>query len=137
MHKLAMGVALVLALSNYHIEARPLVNTTPTGTLFVIPPVEYDHPFAGAIHYYVVDNVGDLWKYCQRDTLGCTVDHEGLPIPAAWAGTWKKDGCFIVLASDAMIRNAGYTTAIVKRHEIGHCNGWPPDHPNARKWNGE
>jgi hypothetical protein len=22
--------------------------------------------------------------------------------------------------------------ALMRRHEIGHCNGWPGHHPNAR-----
>jgi hypothetical protein len=21
---------------------------------------------------------------------------------------------------------------LIRRHELGHCNGWPADHPNAR-----
>ena len=27
---------------------------------------------------------------------------------------------------------SGYTSEIVVRHEIGHCNGWPPDHPQGK-----
>jgi hypothetical protein len=30
-----------------------------------------------------------------------------------------------------IVRAAGYIPAIVLRHEIGHCNGWPKEHPGA------
>ena len=23
--------------------------------------------------------------------------------------------------------------ALIRQHEIGHCNGWPSHHPNARR----
>jgi hypothetical protein len=34
----------------------------------------------------------------------------------------------IVLATDEIIKAAGWTSEIVRRHEFGHCNGWPADH---------
>jgi len=32
---------------------------------------------------------------------------------------------------DDVIIAAGLTLEIVMRHELGHCNGWPPDRTGA------
>src|SRR5262245_10713988 len=86
-----------------------------------LPPVEYDQPCKGRLG---VITVGPEFmnRICPRTsfpvTLGC-----------AFVG---KDECWIVLAEDATIESYGWTTEIVKRHEIGHCNGWPGDHRGAR-----
>lgn len=40
--------------------------------------------------------------------------------------------CNIYIASPQVIAGAGFTTEVVKRHEIGHCNGWPATHEGAR-----
>jgi hypothetical protein len=43
-----------------------------------------------------------------------------------------ENECWIILAPDDVIKAQGYTTAMVKRHEEGHCNSWPRDHRGAR-----
>jgi hypothetical protein len=40
--------------------------------------------------------------------------------------------CAIVMAPDDVITKAGFPPALVLRHEIAHCNGWPADHRGAR-----
>jgi hypothetical protein len=45
--------------------------------------------------------------------------------------------CLIILAPDADIVAAGQQPWAVRRHEIGHCNGWPADHAGslpAEEW---
>jgi hypothetical protein len=37
------------------------------------------------------------------------------------------------IAKDEIINPAGANRAAVLRHELGHCNGWSPDHTGARK----
>jgi hypothetical protein len=37
-----------------------------------------------------------------------------------------------MVATEEEIEAAGYTLAVVMRREIGHCDGWPNDHPGAR-----
>jgi hypothetical protein len=32
----------------------------------------------------------------------------------------------------AIVRAAGHDPDIILRHEIGHCNGWGPNHEGAR-----
>jgi hypothetical protein len=41
--------------------------------------------------------------------------------------------CAIIMLDDTFIRSLGWTTGHVLRHEMAHCNGWPPDHPGLRK----
>jgi hypothetical protein len=40
--------------------------------------------------------------------------------------------CHVYIAEDEILKAAGLTYEIAYRHEIGHCNGWPADHPGAR-----
>ena len=43
-----------------------------------------------------------------------------------------KVDCTIHIVDDKVIRAAGYEPDVIRRHEIGHCNGWPADHRGAR-----
>jgi hypothetical protein len=40
--------------------------------------------------------------------------------------------CHVFIASDEILKAVGWTYETVRRHEIGHCNGWPADHRGAR-----
>jgi hypothetical protein len=44
------------------------------------------------------------------------------------------DGCLIVIVGDAVLARKLLSFEIIKRHEIGHCNGWGDDHAGARIW---
>jgi hypothetical protein len=42
------------------------------------------------------------------------------------ACSWQSNGtCYVVLPND----KEGVPVALFRRHEIAHCNGWPPNHP--------
>lgn len=89
--------------------------------LLVLPPAEYDHAYPGEL--IVVQSEAAVKRcpegpFAFKPVLGCSFRRE--------------DRCLVILAPDDMIRRYGWTTAIVKRHEIGHCNGWPANHPGAR-----
>jgi hypothetical protein len=92
-------------------------------TLAVLPPPEYDKPFAGKLTEIRV-GPAIMRSICPKTiypvTLGCAYS------------TSDKSECVIVLVSDELIRAAGWTSEIVRRHEIGHCNGFPADHRGAR-----
>lgn len=82
--------------------------------LKTLPPVEYDHPFAGDL--YVVESV----EKCSPPDLhriACAEPHD----------TW----CVIRYEKEQATR-WGWTVNLVMRHEIGHCNGWPGDHRGAK-----
>jgi len=45
--------------------------------------------------------------------------------------SWVKNGvCYIALPRDETDTRL---IAYIRQHEIGHCNGWPSHHPNARR----
>jgi hypothetical protein len=106
---------------------RPFVKPRPA---WILPPVEYDHPYTeGKLWVIVVDSQADVRDKCESTRL----------LDVAIACSHQKSdpsikGCRIVIANKEIIEAAGYTYEAVMRHEIGHCNGWPGDHPNARLW---
>ena len=94
-----------------------------------LPPEKYDHPFRGENGILIghADPNG-LRQTCptMMEVYGC-----------AWRSHGKRnmryDTCHIILLDDDRgIERFGLTPRIVFRHAIGHCNGWPRDHPGAR-----
>jgi hypothetical protein len=87
----------------------------------LVPPLEYDRPYTdGPIIYHVIADAELRKKVCPTPfhvALGCAYK---LPYTKV---------CFIILASTKEIEATRYTLAEIKRHEIGHCNGWPAWHP--------
>lgn len=77
-----------------------------------MPPAIYDHAFAGRIEIYA-EYGGELsaWNGPCHQWLG------------SYACTARIDDVCYIFA----IR--GKLTPNLLRHEIGHCNGWPGDHP--------
>ena len=89
----------------------------------ILPPPEYDKHYLGDLTIRLVDSVENLaiackWPLVRPNSLGCASVH--------------VDHCIIYLVQDDVMRLRGWNTGIVLRHELGHCNGWPPDHPDAR-----
>jgi len=97
----------------------------PAGRLVpvVLPPAIYDYPFQGPVLHHIVDDTDELLKWCPP---GKNVD---VSLACAYL---LKFGCFVVRRSDDFIWNYGLAPELVIRHEIGHCNGWAPNHPDAR-----
>ena len=80
-----------------------------------MPPAIYDHAFTGPV--VINENFGgEISAY----------DGPCYPWTGSQACAVRRDGtCFIFAMR-------GKLTPDLKRHEIGHCNGWPADHPGAR-----
>ena len=91
----------------------------------VIPPAEFDRPYKGKLTIIREPDLEKLRKQCSPTAS---------PLVGASIGCAHHDdtSCTVYLASDDAIRARGFTSAIVLRHEIGHCNGWPGGHPRAR-----
>ena len=88
-----------------------------------LPPPEFDKPYEGRLYYEIAPNQDYVRKVCPSfknpgPALACTICFAGI--------------CVIVIVSDEEIRAAGHDPDIVRRHEIGHANGWPTHHPGAR-----
>jgi hypothetical protein len=81
------------------------------------PPARYDRPFHGKtyIHYQSLNTIllrcwGTCWAYTYIPPPGARECHMYIP---------RVDGRRV---------NATGQRALI-RHERGHCNGWPPNHP--------
>src|SRR5262249_53188499 len=88
-----------------------------------IPPLEYDHPY---------DKTLILTDYTDQTTLH-TLCAE-MPKAKTVLGSTKRyaDRCEIWISDRWAYEAVGVTRNMVIRHELGHCNGWPDDHPGAR-----
>ena len=96
----------------------------------ILPPIEFDGPYKGELIVTVVSHE-ELVRRC----------------PGLWAGVLacaKTYGerirpirCEIFIEDEKAITARGYTRELMLRHEIGHCNGWPGDHPGQRPYDGK
>jgi hypothetical protein len=83
----------------------------------LVPPAEFDMPYPGQTDLTIVDS-SNVVNECSTDTFRA---------PFGTAGcAWVESGtCHIVVALHSPRANVGDLI----RHERGHCNGWPADHP--------
>lgn len=92
----------------------------------LIPPAQYDRPYTGSLTINTVPTQRALAEICPLaaartpNMIGC-----------AWR---SHDGsqCRVTLVRDSVVIALGSTRARILRHELGHCNGWPWDHPGGR-----
>jgi hypothetical protein len=111
-----LQVALVLAM------LAPARAQPPRRVVPFVPPVQYDHPYEGTVHVVTTSDKAFL-------TEACPVGQFKPPLACAFK---RPTGCVIVLASDELFKAKGVSVALARRHERGHCNNWPGDHPNPR-----
>jgi hypothetical protein len=88
------------------------------------PPAEYDIPYSGVLMLQRM-SIDQLHRVCpNRQTLACSFKKIG------------NAGCLIIMPPDEYIeQHSRQDPNKVFRHELGHCNGWPGDHPGSQsKW---
>jgi len=88
-----------------------------------IPPEEFDRPYDGRVFYQLARDQDHVREMCKAAfntgrAPGCS--------------RVIMDVCVIVKLSNADIRALGIDPEVFLRHEVGHCNGWGPDHKGAR-----
>jgi hypothetical protein len=93
-------------------------------TQLVLPPPEYDHPYSGRLT--ILDGGDQEQMRSQCRIL------KSAGIITGCMSYRDAESCTILHAREQDIVKAAWTLNIVIRHEIAHCNGWPPGHPNAR-----
>jgi len=87
----------------------------------ILPPPEYDRPYNGDLTIRIVPTFEALRAACNvynPKMLACA--------------RHNAKSCIIYLVEDEVMRERGWNTGLLLRHEIGHCNGWPGDHPDER-----
>jgi len=126
---LMAGLA-VLAVNHSTSPAQPLPPSPPKTKVVVpgynpliLPPVEYDHDYSGNLIVQEVPTIEELLETCKltvRWALGCT--------------TLTDWGCHVYLVPESVMKKYGWWKEAMMRHELGHCNGWPGDHPGQRPY---
>jgi hypothetical protein len=90
----------------------------------ILPPVQYDRYYEGDLTIMMVKDVDDL-------RAACGLNRQAYPNVLA-CSIQRPRACLIILVDDEVMRKRGWTTGLLLRHEMGHCNGWPGDHPGER-----
>jgi hypothetical protein len=86
----------------------PLIPANPS-----IPPVEFDGTYRGKLTISKMDDFSVIQYICKSpNAVACAVHTASNCLILLGPGTWNR--------------------ADVLRHEMGHCWGWPGDHPGAR-----
>lgn len=87
--------------------------------MYDLPPAIYDHAFPGQVNVHHLPP-REIQVYCGNELAGaCT------PTQSA-TGT-----CIVYVAmGSAFIPDL---VQLMIRHETGHCNGWPADHPSPHR----
>jgi hypothetical protein len=75
------------------------------------PPPKYDHPYHGQVIEQRVSSL-QMFFSCHGPTSACS-----------WVN--KKGVCYILIPNT---ERDGRVIALIRRHETGHCNGWPANH---------
>jgi hypothetical protein len=78
-----------------------------------LPPEEFDHPYTGQLDIVKDDDPAVIRRLCNGLT------------PVACAYHWSGRCIIYILTPLA-------DNETILRHEIGHCNGWPANHPGER-----
>ncbi len=87
------------------------------------PPTRYDHPFKGTLIEESLPRK-DVMKLCPR-----LLDQFEIPgeVTRGCSILVRPDVCIVIYIDEPY---HGTLPEAVKRHELGHCNGWGADHPS-------
>jgi hypothetical protein len=101
----------------------PTVPVVPPTEHKILPPEEHDHVFEGDLTIIMVRTVEELLILCDiksENALGCSIR------------AYDRRSCVIILVEDEVMRRRGWTSGLLLRHEMGHCNGWTQAHEGQR-----
>jgi hypothetical protein len=99
--------------------------------LLLLPPAAYDRPFDGYQEVVRPKTEQELREQCDGAKFGPTLGPMACSMKLVNRKAPSLKGCRIVINSDEYLKKYGIPYDVVLRHELGHCNGWPSDHPGA------
>jgi hypothetical protein len=89
------------------------------------PPAKYVRPYTGKLILHNTDErTLSAWSVCTPFAYACAFMDE-LPEKCT---VWMP-AIGTVLSTGEVVTVAAYKRLL--RHELAHCNGWPPSHPKA------
>jgi hypothetical protein len=128
---LIAAVAVVVAILLCPVFAEQVYTTVPVRPVTIergiLPPQEYDHVYEGDLTIVMVKTVEEMLILCNVDsqnTLACSIR------------AYDTKSCVIIMVEDEVMRRRGWTTGLLLRHEMGHCNGWTQAHEGQRPVSG-
>lgn len=92
----------------------------PGADMDFLPPPQYDYLFPGPIIITRKASMNDLNAVCGGNRL------------LGACGARVAYSCQIFILPDNQLADLVMSFWATIRHEIGHCNGWPADHPGRR-----
>jgi hypothetical protein len=107
-----VAASLVLVALVPHAHAAERIAPDATAPL---PPAEYDVPYQGEL---------TIWQFADGQSPCRNPKHFACAMKNALR-------CYIYIPREDVFRQWRANFAQILRHELGHCNNWPGDHPNA------
>lgn len=88
----------------------------------MLPPVQFDHPYNGMVIEMTM-TAEQVAMVCKNPLAeACTIIGPNFP----------GDKCFIVIPKVGPGGVSQRTQTLLRRHEVGHCNGWGSNHAGGR-----
>ena len=124
---LIAAVAVVVAILLCPVFAQQAYTVVPikpvTDGRPILPPPEFDYVYEGDLTIVMVKTVEELLILCNvqsPNTLACSIR------------AYDGKSCVIIMVDDDLMRRRGWTSGLLLRHEMGHCNGWTQAHEGQR-----
>jgi hypothetical protein len=123
MSAIAIILGIILVTTSVHAQQIPMKPDVRFGFL---PPLEFDYPYPGELTIecgtkeYVVEQCRGI------SPTACTKRSNKVD------GSAAPQCRIIIVNDDELMRQQPYPYDIMLRHEVGHCNGWGPNHEGAR-----
>jgi hypothetical protein len=90
------------------------------------PPARFDHDYSGELYVRRLPQPR-VWEACRVLFSIYGLKSTAYPEQRGCSIITSTNSCLVVTI-DREFKKA--TPEAVLRHEIGHCNGWPADHPD-------
>ncbi len=113
-------------------KSKPAWPAGANGPYVWLPPVQFDYKPRGRVvekqlDYWAIDAAcrARMGSIAERGLAGMPARFEACAFPL-------KNFCIVLIPRADGENIDRVTQARLRRHEYGHCNGWPMDHPGGR-----
>jgi hypothetical protein len=89
------------------------------------PPTRFDHAYSGKLTVRYLPQK-QVVTACTNLFAKYKVPAKSFPNQHGCSAITSKTSCTVIVVNETYMRA---TPQAVLRHEIGHCNMWPADHP--------
>lgn len=90
------------------------------------PPARFDHPYAGKLTVRYLPQK-QVVSACSKLFSEYKVSATASLVQRGCSAITSDTSCTVIVVDKTYM---GATPKAVLRHESGHCNGWPANHPN-------